>query len=82
LSTTKGIKMTQSKKMNIIRFIRTELGMTQVEFTKITKVKQTTISDYERGKIKPSQRVLRRIIKCANDNGIELSLDDIYKALD
>lgn len=43
---------------NLIR-LRKALNKTQVEFGQPLGIKGTTISDYERGKIEPSERVLK-----------------------
>ena len=56
--------MTDKERENFssnVRTLRSELGMTQDEFGKFVGAEKQTISNYERGKVVPNVKNLRKV---------------------
>ncbi len=63
--------------MNVIKSIRTRLGVSQAELGAGIGVTQGNVSFYEKGQTMPPD-VARRLIEYAKGKGHTLSFDDIY----
>ncbi len=61
-----------------IREIRIAFGLTQEEFARVIGCKQSTLSDYEIGRHKPSIKIAKSIIKAAHEKKIKVKLEDIF----
>lgn len=61
-----------------IKKIRQQLLMTQSEFAEKLEMSKQMISNYENGLYKPSMKTIKKLIKLANQHGIEINLDDFF----
>lgn len=66
--------------MNNIRAMRDKAGLTQAELSELCGwgVKQSRISNYEKGTRLPSIKECRTIITALNGAGVECTLDDVF----
>ena len=55
-------------------FVRSALGLTQIQLANQLKVTNVSLSHYESGKSKPRLSVVERLYKFAFDNGMDLNL--------
>jgi DNA-binding XRE family transcriptional regulator len=62
-----------------IKMIRQKLLMTQSEFAQKLSMSKQMISNYENGLYKPSMTVIKKLIKIAKDNDIDINVDDFFK---
>lgn len=65
--------------MNNILHIRKRLGLTQVAFGEAIGVSQGNVSHYELGRQEVPAEVARRVIAAADERGVSLTFDDIYR---
>ncbi len=65
--------------MNNILHIRKRLGLTQVAFGEAIGVSQGNVSHYEQGRQEVPVDVARRLISAAEERGVVLTFDDIYR---
>lgn len=65
--------------MNRILQIRKRLGMSQAVFGEAIGVSQGNVSHYENGRQEVPPDVARRVISAAEDHGVALTFDDIYR---
>ena len=61
----------------IFKNIRNHLELSQEEFAKILSMRQSTLSNYETGKRKPSLRVCYKIIRLMQLKNITVALEDL-----
>jgi DNA-binding XRE family transcriptional regulator len=61
----------------IFKNIRHHLELSQEEFAKILSMRQSTLSNYETGKRKPSLRVCYKIIRLMQLKNIVVALEDL-----
>lgn len=66
------------KHANTIGELRSLLGLSQTEFSKMIGVTQVSLSYYETGKRKPSWRVCYLIKNIAKVAGISIEFQDIH----
>lgn len=62
----------------MIKTIREDLGMTQIEFAEAIGCKQSFLSFCESGRKRPSIETARKIIALAKTKKIKVKLDDIF----
>jgi len=67
-------------KANNIKQIRERLGLSQASLAAAIGVRQSSVSNYERGTQQVSPDVARRVITVAREHGISLTFDDVYAA--
>ena len=67
--------------MNPIKYIRTQLGLTQAELAKVLGMSQGNVAFYERGQAVPP-KVARRLIRFARCRGHGIGYEDVYGPLD
>lgn len=65
--------------MNNILHIRKRLGLTQVAFGEAIGVSQGNVSHYEQERQEVPADVARRVISAAEERGVVLTFDDIYR---
>ena len=64
--------------MSIIKKIRNQIGITQEQMALELNIEQGAISNYENGCRRPTIKIAYAIKRFASENGIEVSLEDIY----
>jgi DNA-binding XRE family transcriptional regulator len=64
---------------SLVKNIRQKLLMTQSEFAQKLSMSKQMISNYENGLYKPSMTVIKKLIKIAKDNDIDINVDDFFK---
>lgn len=67
--------------MNAFRTIRTRLAVSQAEIGAALGVTQSNVSFYERDQTVPPD-VARKLIDFARVNGLDLTFDHVYGAID
>jgi len=67
-------------KANNIKQIRERLGLPQASLAAAIGVRQSSVSNYERGTQQVSPDVARRVIAVAKERGVTLTFDDVYAA--
>jgi len=67
-------------KANNIKQIRERLGLPQASLATAIGVRQSSVSNYERGTQQVSPDVARRVIAVAKERGVTLTFDDVYAA--
>lgn len=65
------------KQNNIFKQLRIYLQLDQHSFANLLNMKQSTVSNYETGKRKPSLRVCYKLINLAKLKGIVISIEDL-----
>lgn len=63
--------------MNVVRTIRSRLGVTQAELAEALGVTQSNVSFYERGQAVPPPTA-GKLIEFSRSRGLELSYDHVY----
>lgn len=64
--------------VNKISLYRKKLGLTQADLAKELGCTKGNISHYENGRRKVDLEVCRKLVRFFNDNGIQVSIDDIF----
>ena len=65
--------------MNNILEIRQRLGLSQAAFAAAVGMSPGNISHYETGRQGVPERAARKIIRAANDLGVPVTFDDVYR---
>jgi transcriptional regulator with XRE-family HTH domain len=74
--TKEMLKEEKTKYVTIM--LRAKCKMTQREFSKAIKTTQANLCRYERGKIRPSAAVMKRIIDFAKSVGVLITFNDFF----
>ncbi|CAK6616192.1 helix-turn-helix transcriptional regulator [Providencia stuartii] len=64
--------------MNYISRYRKKLGLTQTDLAKELGCTKGNISHYENGRRKADLEVCRKLVRFFNNNGINVTIDDIF----
>jgi transcriptional regulator with XRE-family HTH domain len=69
-----NITMTSSELVQLIRATR---GWTQFKLSEVSKIDQSSLSQYETGRKKPRLLAKKKLIDIANEAGLNVKLSDV-----
>gem|GEM_PF-4009056 len=72
-----AIMVITMKTNDFIKHLRLEMNLSQIEICNLLSIKQSTFSNYETGKRKPSISICYKLIKLAKIKGITVTLENI-----
>jgi len=62
-----------------VKVLRQKLLMTQVEFAEQLGLSKQMISNYENGLYSPSMSTIKKLVKIASENNIEIDINDFFQ---
>jgi DNA-binding XRE family transcriptional regulator len=65
------------KSNEVFKNIRLDLNLSQIDLSNLLSIKQSTLSNYETGKRKPSLRICYKLIKLAKLKGININIEKL-----
>lgn len=70
----KGVKM---KSNELFKNLRLKMDFSQIELSNLLSIKQSTLSNYETGKRKPSLKICYKLIKLARLKNISINIENL-----
>lgn len=67
--------VTEMNSSEVFKKLRLSLCLSQVDLSNLLSIKQSTLSNYETGKRKPSFKICYKLIKLAKLKGLDINIE-------